>query len=92
MNGHPHAGETGGLSGAPLQRQSTHVIRRLREELDGRLPVIGVGGICSAADALEKKHAGADAVQLYSGFIYRGPALIAETVAAWAADAGGEGE
>lgn len=68
------------------------MIRRLREELDGRLPVIGVGGICSAADALEKKHAGADAVQLYSGFIYRGPALIAETVAAWAADAGGEGE
>lgn len=86
VDGHPLAGETGGLSGAPLQQQSTHVVGRLREALGGRLPVIGVGGIRSAADALEKKHAGADAVQLYSGFIYRGPALIAETVAAWAAD------
>lgn len=92
VEGHRHAGEAGGLSGAPLQRQSTHVVGRLCEALEGRLPVIGVGGICSAADALEKKQAGAAAVQLYSGFIYHGPALIAETVAAWAADGAGEAQ
>lgn len=90
VESHPQAGQSGGLSGAPLQRQSTHVVRQLRGALDGRVPIIGVGGICSASDALEKKQAGADAVQLYSGFIYRGPALIAETAAAWAG-AGSEG-
>ncbi|MEX1197068.1 MAG: quinone-dependent dihydroorotate dehydrogenase [Pseudohongiellaceae bacterium] len=89
---HPLADEAGGLSGAPLQQQSTHVVRQLSTALGGRLPIVGVGGICSAADALEKKHAGADAVQLYSGFIYRGPALIAETAAAWAEDAAAGGK
>ena len=79
-----HADEAGGLSGAPLQRQSTHVIRCLSEALGARLPIIGVGGICSASDALQKKEAGASAVQLYSGFIYRGPALITDIVTAWA--------
>ncbi|MGM0634101.1 MAG: quinone-dependent dihydroorotate dehydrogenase, partial [Pseudomonadota bacterium] len=77
------AEEAGGLSGAPLQNQSTHVIRCLAETLDGRVPIIGVGGICSAGDALEKREAGAVAVQLYSGFIYRGPALITDIISAW---------
>ncbi len=77
-----HAAETGGLSGAPLNARSTDVIRLLARALDGALPVIGVGGIGSGADARAKTDAGASLVQLYSGFIYRGPALICEAVEA----------
>jgi dihydroorotate dehydrogenase len=76
----PFAGEAGGLSGAPLTDKSTHVIRVLSNTLQGSLPIIGVGGIFSAEDAQAKITAGAALVQIYSGFIYRGPALIKECV------------
>ncbi|UJJ31791.1 quinone-dependent dihydroorotate dehydrogenase [Halopseudomonas maritima] len=74
----PYAEEAGGLSGAPLTDMSTEVIRLLADELKGRMPIIGVGGIFSGADAADKIAAGASLVQLYSGFIYRGPELIRE--------------
>lgn len=81
-----HADESGGLSGGPLTEVSTEVIRLLAEELKGRMPIIGVGGILQGADAVSKLEAGASLVQLYSGFIYRGPELVREcvdAVAAW---------
>jgi dihydroorotate dehydrogenase len=81
----PHGDEAGGLSGAPLREASTAVIRALAAELDGALPIIGVGGIGSAADAREKIAAGATLVQLYTGLIYRGPQLVAECVRALSA-------
>ncbi|KFB00780.1 dihydroorotate dehydrogenase [Mangrovimonas yunxiaonensis] len=68
--------EAGGLSGKPLTNRSTEVIRFLAEQSNKAFPIIGVGGIHSAADALEKLDAGADLVQLYTGFIYEGPKLI----------------
>jgi len=73
-----HGGESGGLSGAPLRDKSTTVIRQLAAQLRGSLPIIGVGGILNGADAAEKIRAGASLVQIYSGLIYRGPALIGE--------------
>ncbi len=76
----PHCDEAGGLSGRPLQNRSTEVIRRLAEELDGALPIIGVGGIDSAISAREKMMAGAQLVQIYSGFIYHGPKLVKDIV------------
>lgn len=79
---HHYGAEAGGLSGGPLTQQSTEVIRLLNHELAGRLPIIGVGGIMSGKDAQEKIAAGASLVQLYSGFIYRGPALVAEVAKA----------
>ena len=78
----PHGAEPGGLSGAPLRDRSTSVIRQFAAELQGALPIIGVGGILSGADAAEKIDAGAALVQIYSGLIYRGPALVAECAAA----------
>jgi len=78
----PHGNETGGLSGAPVRDKSTAVIRALAAELQGALPIIGAGGILSGADAAEKINAGAALVQLYSGLIYRGPALVGECCAA----------
>ncbi len=78
----PHGNETGGLSGAPVKDKSTHVICQLAAELKGALPIIGVGGILSGADAVEKIAAGAALVQIYSGLIYKGPALISESCAA----------
>ncbi|HEY0664727.1 MAG TPA: quinone-dependent dihydroorotate dehydrogenase [Gallionella sp.] len=78
----PHGAETGGLSGAPVRDRSTAVIRLLAQELQGALPIIGVGGILSGADAAEKIAAGASLVQLYSGLVYRGPALVSECCAA----------
>jgi len=78
----PHGEESGGLSGAPVRDKSTRVIRQLAAELQGALPIIGVGGILSGSDAAEKIHAGAALVQIYSGLIYRGPALITESCAA----------
>ena len=74
----PYASEAGGLSSAPLTDMSTEVIRLLAAELKGQMPIIGVGGIFSGADAADKIAAGASLVQLYSGFIYRGPELIRE--------------
>ena len=68
--------ETGGLSGMPLTKRSTEVIRFLAEESNKAFPIIGVGGIHSAQDALEKLNAGADLIQLYTGFIYEGPSLV----------------
>jgi len=73
-----HGNETGGLSGTPVREKSTSVIRRLAAELDGALPIIGVGGILQGEHAAEKIAAGASLVQIYSGLIYRGPALVAE--------------
>lgn len=78
----PHGNESGGLSGAPVKEKSTAVIRALAGELGGALPIIGVGGILCGADAREKIEAGASLVQLYSGLIYRGQALILEAAAA----------
>ena len=68
--------ETGGLSGKPLTKRSTEVIRYLSEKSNKSFPIIGVGGIHSAADAKEKLAAGASLVQVYTGFIYEGPALV----------------
>ena len=68
--------EVGGMSGKPLKERSTEVIRFLAEKSNKSFPIIGVGGIHSAEDALEKLDAGADLVQLYTGFIYEGPKLI----------------
>lgn len=78
VKGLPNAAETGGLSGAPVRQKSTQVIQQLSQHLAGELPIIGVGGILSGADAVEKIAAGASLVQLYSGLIYRGPQLIHE--------------
>ncbi|MDH4133192.1 MAG: quinone-dependent dihydroorotate dehydrogenase [Gammaproteobacteria bacterium] len=81
----PRARETGGLSGAPLRSRATEVIHRLYVMLQGRIPIIGVGGIGTAAEAWEKLVAGADLLQLYSAFIYRGPAVVREIVQGLAA-------
>jgi dihydroorotate dehydrogenase len=83
--GERYADEPGGLSGKPLRDKSTAVIRTLARALDGALPIIGVGGIFSGGDACDKIDAGAALVQLYTGLIYRGPALVAECVKALAA-------
>jgi dihydroorotate dehydrogenase len=84
VEGLAHAAEAGGLSGAPLATRSTAIVRTLAKALDGALPIIGVGGILSGADARAKIDAGATLVQLYTGLIYRGPALVAECVRALA--------
>ena len=68
--------ETGGLSGKPVTKRSTEVIRFLADKSNKAFPIIGVGGIYTAADAREKLEAGADLIQLYSGFIYEGPSLV----------------
>ncbi|HBI09489.1 MAG TPA: quinone-dependent dihydroorotate dehydrogenase [Franconibacter pulveris] len=80
VQGMKHCDETGGLSGRPLQLKSTEIIRRLSLELNGALPIIGVGGIDSVVAAREKMAAGATLVQIYSGFIFKGPPLIKEIV------------
>jgi dihydroorotate dehydrogenase len=69
---------TGGLSGQPLKNKSTEIIRYIVKKTGNKIPVIGVGGIMSASDALEKLEAGASLVQIYTGFIYEGPSLIKE--------------
>jgi dihydroorotate dehydrogenase len=68
--------EAGGLSGVPVRNRSTEVIRFLSEKSNNAFPIIGVGGIHSAEDALEKLEAGATLVQLWTGFVYEGPALV----------------
>ena len=80
VQGDRHAGEVGGLSGAPLMGQATLVLRRLRARLPESIPLVGVGGILSGADAVAKMAAGANLVQCYTGLVYRGPELIAECV------------
>ena len=80
----PHGNEAGGLSGAPLTKKSTALIAALAQELNGALPIIGVGGIMSGEDAAEKIKAGAALVQIYTGFIYRGPELVGEAVRTFA--------
>jgi len=82
VQGLPFAAEPGGLSGAPLRERSTTVIRKLAAILGKELPIIGVGGISSGADAVEKLDAGATLVQLYTGLIYRGPELVHECISA----------
>ena len=79
---YPNGLQAGGLSGAPLRERSTHVLRILSQELKKEIPLIGVGGILSGADAVEKLDAGASLVQLYSGLIYRGPGLVSECISA----------
>jgi len=80
VEGLAHAQQAGGLSGAPVHEQSLWVISRLRDLLGPTFPIIGVGGIVSGQQAAEKMQAGANAVQIYTGLIYRGPALIEEAV------------
>lgn len=78
VKGMKNAEEAGGLSGAPVREKSTLVIQQLSQRLQGALPIIGVGGILSGADAVEKIAAGASLVQVYSGLIYKGPKLVHE--------------
>lgn len=78
VQGMEHGNEAGGLSGAPVRQASSRVIKTLKARLGNDLPIIGVGGIMSGADAREKIMAGASLVQLYSGLIYRGPELVNE--------------
>jgi dihydroorotate dehydrogenase len=80
--GHKYTDEAGGLSGQPLYGRSTAALRRLRNKLDDNIPLVGVGGILSGADAAGKVAAGATLVQFYTGMIYRGPELIGECVKA----------
>jgi dihydroorotate dehydrogenase len=80
--GHRHALQNGGLSGRPLYPLATRVLQKLATALAGRVPLVGVGGILSGADARGKIEAGATLVQVYTGFVYRGPALIGEARAA----------
>ncbi len=84
VQGLTHANETGGLSGAPVRDRSTRVIRALHRVLKGEIPIIGVGGILSGSDAIEKMTAGASLVQLYTGLVYRGPGLVGECTSACA--------
>ena len=78
VKGMEHGNEAGGLSGAPVRAASNQVIKSLKARLGNQLPIIGVGGILSGADAREKVMAGASLIQLYTGLIYRGPELVNE--------------
>ncbi|HSN33325.1 MAG TPA: quinone-dependent dihydroorotate dehydrogenase [Ideonella sp.] len=80
--GHPLAQQAGGLSGAPLAAASNRVIGALRAALGAGFPIIGVGGVVDAAQAVAKIEAGADLVQIYTGLVYRGPALVGEAARA----------
>ncbi|MBL8397584.1 MAG: quinone-dependent dihydroorotate dehydrogenase [Candidatus Accumulibacter sp.] len=82
VKGRPNAEQAGGLSGAPVFALSTAVLGRLASALGGEIPIIGVGGILSGADAAAKIAAGASLVQIYTGFIYRGPELVGEAATA----------
>lgn len=85
VQGLPHADEAGGLSGAPVTQKSNEVIAALHQQLGTQIPIIGVGGVMSGADAHAKKVAGAQLVQLYSGIVYSGPPLIKQCAKAWQA-------
>ena len=82
VKGLPHAEEAGGLSGAPVLEMSNRVIAALRAELGSGFPIIGVGGVLSAEDAVSKLKAGADLVQIYTGLIYKGPELVTQAARA----------
>ena len=82
VQGLPHAEEAGGLSGAPVLEASNRVVRALRRALGPDYPIIGVGGVMSGEAARAKREAGADLVQIYTGLIYRGPALVPEAARA----------
>jgi dihydroorotate dehydrogenase len=82
VQGLAHAEETGGLSGAPVLEKSNSVIRQLRAAMGPNFPIIGVGGVLSGADAVSKIEAGANVVQIYTGLIYKGPALVKEAAQA----------
>jgi dihydroorotate dehydrogenase len=82
--GQPHAGEAGGLSGAPLLEASNRVVAALRAALGPTFPIIGVGGVTNAESARAKCAAGADLIQIYTGFIYAGPALVTRVARALA--------
>ncbi len=77
----PHGTENGGLSGAPLRIRATTIIKQLSLALAGKIPIIGVGGVMNELDAQEKIRAGASLIQIYSGLIYHGPALVEEILA-----------
>jgi dihydroorotate dehydrogenase len=85
VEGLPHAAEAGGLSGAPITGRSTSILGKFKKALGNEVPLIGAGGILSGADAAAKRAAGASLVQLYTGLIYRGPALVSECVSAFRA-------
>lgn len=85
VEGLRHAQEAGGLSGGPLSEKSTLVLRQMRSLLGAEVAIIGVGGILSAQDGLEKAAAGADLVQVYTGLIYRGPTLVSDLTNAFLA-------
>jgi dihydroorotate dehydrogenase len=85
IGGLPHAGESGGLSGAPLRDVATRVLKQFSAELKGEAALIGAGGIFSETDARQKIEAGAALVQLYTGLVYRGPGLVPECVSAFRA-------
>lgn len=79
----PHGQEAGGLSGQPVKQKSDQALKAMVEALNGKVPVIGVGGIMSAEDALHKKALGAELVQIYTGLIYQGPKLVNDIAKAW---------
>jgi len=81
--GHQLAGEAGGLSGKPVESLSTQTIKAFNARLQGKIPIIGVGGIHDTASATAKKEAGAQLVQVYSNFIYQGPRLISDAAKAF---------
>lgn len=83
VNHLPQSNEAGGLSGAPIIDMSTEILRQFRTALQGKVPLIGVGGIDDGSKAALKQEAGASLIQLYSGLVYRGPNLIEECVDAW---------
>ncbi|MEM7054969.1 MAG: quinone-dependent dihydroorotate dehydrogenase, partial [Pseudomonadota bacterium] len=80
--GHDHAEESGGLSGAPLKPAANHVLKQAHKVLGAEFPIIGLGGIMNGDDAREKLEAGADLIQIYTGLIYRGPALVQQCIEA----------
>ena len=82
VKGLPHSEEAGGLSGTPVLEASNRVIGQLRRALGKDFPIIGVGGVMSAQDAVSKIQAGADLIQIYTGLIYRGPGLVADAARA----------
>jgi dihydroorotate dehydrogenase len=82
VKGMRHSEEAGGLSGSPVLKASNRVISQLRAALGKSFPIIGVGGVMSGPDAVSKVKAGADVVQIYTGLIYKGPALVTQAAAA----------
>jgi dihydroorotate dehydrogenase len=84
----PYKVETGGLSGQPVRARSLAVLRALRSQLGPSMPIVGVGGIFTAQQGVETREAGADLLQLYTGLIYRGPALVSELLRRLASPSG----